>query len=95
MQPNWLVQQDVSHVGSRIEYSHSQKGGGKKKNDVSTQKLEGILEEFVDTVSELGFECNWTDWSNKMFLTLELKKSGNKPNKKLTFSAKPCIYKRR
>jgi ribosomal RNA-processing protein 8 len=86
----------IAEVRSRIEYSHSQKGGGKKKkDDVPTQKSEGTLEEFVDVLGELGFECVRTDRSNKMFLTLELKKSGNKPNKKLTFSAKPCIYKRR
>jgi ribosomal RNA-processing protein 8 len=84
----------IAEVRSRIEYSHSQKGG-KKKDDIPTQKSEGTLEEFVDVLNELGFESVRTDRSNKMFLTLELKKSGNRPNHKLTFSAKPCIYKRR
>ena len=32
----------VAKVHSRIEYSHSQKGGGKMKDDVLTQKSEAI-----------------------------------------------------
>lgn len=86
----------IAEVRSRIEYSHSQKGGGKNNtNNAPRKRTEGTLEEFVDVLGELGFECVRTDRSNKMFLTLELKKNGDTPNKKLAFSAKPCIYKRR
>ena len=86
----------IAEVRSRIEYSYSQKGQPKPKNEPSkSTRSEGTLEEFVNVLNELGFDCVRTDRSNKMFLMLELKKSGKKPNKKLTFSAKPCIYKRR
>ena len=94
----------IAEVRSRIEYSHSRKGknGNKsRKNKESstasnaTEKTEGTLEEFTDVLGKLGFECIQTDRTNTMFLLLELKKNGKKPNKNLEFSAKPCIYKRR
>eukprot|EP00536_Pseudo-nitzschia_multiseries_P012086 jgi/Psemu1/320181/estExt_fgenesh1_pm.C_4420001 len=56
---------------------------------------EGTLEEFTDVLGKLGFECVRTDRTNTMFLLLELKKNGRKPDADLKFSAKPCIYKRR
>jgi SAM-dependent methyltransferase len=80
----------IAEVRSRIEYSHREKGDNGKKETKA-----GTLEEFTDVLEELGFECVRTDRKNKMFLLLELKKSGKNPNKKLEFSAKPCIYKRR
>mmetsp|Transcript_30350 Transcript_30350/g.71568 ORF Transcript_30350/g.71568 Transcript_30350/m.71568 type:complete len:142 (-) Transcript_30350:54-479(-) len=58
-------------------------------------KQEGTLEEFTDVLDKLGFECVRTDRTNTMFLLLELKKNGKKPDADLEFSAKPCIYKRR
>ncbi len=80
----------IAEVRSRIEYSHSRNG---MKN--GEEKTEGTLEEFTDVLTKLGFQCIQTDRSNTMFLMLDLKKNGKKPNKKLEFSAKPCIYKRR
>jgi len=50
---------------------------------------------FVDVLEKLGFECRKTNRSNKMFVLLELTKSGRKPVADLQFTAKPCIYKRR
>eukprot|EP00339_Tiarina_fusa_P023240 CAMPEP_0117069268 /NCGR_PEP_ID=MMETSP0472-20121206/48575_1 /TAXON_ID=693140 ORGANISM="Tiarina fusus, Strain LIS" /NCGR_SAMPLE_ID=MMETSP0472 /ASSEMBLY_ACC=CAM_ASM_000603 /LENGTH=369 /DNA_ID=CAMNT_0004791721 /DNA_START=145 /DNA_END=1254 /DNA_ORIENTATION=+ len=89
----------IAEVRSRIEYKHSQKSKQKKQasdNGASNkEKSAGTLDEFVEVLSQLGFECVKKDLSNKMFLVLELKKSGKAPNKKLEFSAKPCIYKRR
>jgi ribosomal RNA-processing protein 8 len=87
----------IAEVRSRIEYSHSQQGK-KNNNKESTSKKgksAGTLDEFVYVLEELGFECVKKDQSNKMFLVLELEKNGKKPNKRLAFSAKPCIYKRR
>jgi ubiquinone/menaquinone biosynthesis C-methylase UbiE len=85
----------IAEVRSRIEYSHAP--SQKKNNDPKApkEKTAGTLSEFIDVLEELGFECVKTDRSNKMFLLLELRKSGKRPNKKLEFSAKPCIYKRR
>jgi len=90
----------IAEVRSRIEYSHgrsNKKGDSKNNNgnDDNDSSLSGTLDEFVQILSQLGFECAKTDRSNKMFLFLELKKNGKAPNKKLEFSAKPCIYKRR
>mmetsp|Transcript_15011 Transcript_15011/g.37803 ORF Transcript_15011/g.37803 Transcript_15011/m.37803 type:complete len:356 (-) Transcript_15011:947-2014(-) len=83
----------IAEVRSRIEYSHNRKN--KNGNKESTEKTEGTLEEFTDVLTKLGFQCIQTDRSNTMFLMLDLKKNGKKPDKKLEFSAKPCIYKRR
>lgn len=83
----------IAEVRSRIEYSHSKKSS--KGNEKDTTKNAGTLSEFVDVLKELGFKCTKKDLSNKMFLVLELEKTGKRPDKKLTFSAKPCIYKRR
>jgi ribosomal RNA-processing protein 8 len=87
----------IAEVRSRIEYSHSQQGkkNTSKEATSKTAKSAGTLDEFVYVMEELGFECVKKDQSNKMFLVLELEKNGKKPNKRLAFSAKPCIYKRR
>lgn len=91
----------IAEVRSRIEYSHSRKGkkvnNNKSGDNESTEKekTEGTLEEFTDVLAKLGFESVQTDRTNTMFLLLDLKKNGKKPDKKLEFSAKPCIYKRR
>ncbi|CAJ1934527.1 unnamed protein product [Cylindrotheca closterium] len=91
----------IAEVRSRIEYSHGRSSNNKKGGDSNNNKddndssLTGTLDEFVQVLSQLGFESAKTDRSNKMFLFLELKKNGKAPNKKLEFSAKPCIYKRR
>ena len=93
----------IAEVRSRIEYSHSRKGKNSNKNSnkessstaSSKEKTEGTLEEFTDVLGKLGFESVKTDRTNTMFLLLDLKKNGKKPNKDLEFSAKPCIYKRR
>lgn len=51
--------------------------------------------EFVGVLSQLGFDCSKEDTSNKMFLLLELRKNSTNPDPKVSFTAKPCIYKRR
>jgi ribosomal RNA-processing protein 8 len=53
------------------------------------------FQEFVGVLSRLGFDCSKEDESNKMFLLLELRKNGSVPDPKVSFTAKPCIYKRR
>ena len=92
----------IAEVRSRIEYSHSRKGkktsnnkNGDNESSAAKEKTEGTLEEFTDVLGKLGFESVQTDRTNTMFLLLDLKKNGKKPDKKLEFSAKPCIYKRR
>jgi len=83
----------IAEVRSRIEYSHS--NSSSKGHETDTTKKAGTLTEFLDVLRALGFKCNRKDLSNKMFLVLELEKTGKAPDKKLAFSAKPCIYKRR
>lgn len=83
----------VAEVRSRIEYSHSRSSS--KGNEKDTSKKAGTLSEFLDVLDALGFKCGRKDLTNKMFLVLELEKTGKSPDSKLTFSAKPCIYKRR
>jgi ribosomal RNA-processing protein 8 len=53
------------------------------------------LKDFVQVLDKLGFKCLKMDRSNKMFVMLECKKNGKKPQADLSFTAKPCIYKRR
>lgn len=78
----------IAEVRSRIEYSHSRDGS-------STDETEGTLAAFVLVLKQLGFACIKTDRSNTMFLMLDLTKNGKIPDKKLQFTARPCIYKRR
>lgn len=94
----------IAEVRSRIEYSHGRKGkknsssnkeSSSSSNDAAKEKTEGTLEEFTGVLGKLGFKPVRTDRTNTMFLLLELIKNGKKPDKKLEFSAKPCIYKRR
>jgi ribosomal RNA-processing protein 8 len=83
----------IAEVRSRIEYSHAKSSS--KGHEHDTSKKGGTLTEFLDVLKSLGFKCTKTDVSNKMFLMLDLEKTGKAPDKKLAFSAKPCIYKRR
>ena len=83
----------IAEVRSRIEYSHSKTSS--KGHETDTSKKGGTLTEFLDVLKALGFQCTKKDLSNKMFLLLELEKTGKAPDPKLAFSAKPCIYKRR
>lgn len=53
------------------------------------------LEDFIAVLDKLGFTCIRQDRKNKMFVMLELKPHGKKPDKKLEYTAKACIYKRR
>ena len=85
----------IAEVRSRFEATadsedgHGGGGGGKKKTDDS------LVNEFIDTMDELGFECTQKDRSNRMFILMEFAKNGEKPSTEATFTAKPCIYKRR
>ena len=85
----------IAEVRSRFEATadgddgHGGGSGGKKKTDDS------LLNEFIDTMDELGFECTQKDRSNRMFILMEFAKNGEKPSTEATFTAKPCIYKRR
>ena len=95
----------IAEVRSRLEYSHApdahkypeqkEKDSKSKYKKDKKDKSAGTLDEFVQMLDELGFECTKTDRSNKMFVLLELKKNKKRPNKKLAFTARPCIYKRR
>ena len=53
------------------------------------------IDDFVEVLEKLGFDCLSQDKSNKMFVVLELRKNERQPNRKLQYTAKPCIYKRR
>lgn len=61
----------------------------KKQND------ETLLDDFLDFMKQLGFYNTVKDQNNQMFVLLEFKKTGDKPCKEATYTAKPCIYKRR
>jgi SAM-dependent methyltransferase len=69
----------VAEVRSRFEST-------KKKDD---------LEDFTNSLKKLGFDCVNLDRSNKMFVLMELKKNGKKPDSSVDVAVKPCIYKRR
>ena len=53
------------------------------------------LNDFIEILETLGFSANKIDKKNTMFVMIECKKNGKKPDLKLEWSAKPCIYKRR
>lgn len=58
-------------------------------------RFDSDLDDFLKTLSQLGFDLLHKDEKNKMFLQLELRKTSRKPQKDVSFTAKPCIYKRR
>mmetsp|Transcript_27892 Transcript_27892/g.40782 ORF Transcript_27892/g.40782 Transcript_27892/m.40782 type:complete len:363 (-) Transcript_27892:296-1384(-) len=55
----------------------------------------GGLDEFLQVMKTLGFDCTRMNRSNKMFLMMDFVKNGDEPSKQARFTAKPCIYKRR
>ena len=95
LKPDGVIK--IAEVRSRFEatgvgddgHCGGASGGGKKKTDDS------LLNEFIDTMDKLGFECTQKDRSNKMFILMEFAKTGEKPSAEATFTARPCIYKRR
>lgn len=65
------------------------------KNKNPNSGKDASLQSFLRVLANLGFKCVQKDLSNKMFFLLQLTKNGKTPQKKLTYTAKPCIYKRR
>lgn len=61
----------------------------------SKQSNDDLLNDFLKVMENLGFECMKTDRKNKMFFLMEFQKNGKKPDSKLEYTAKACIYKRR
>ncbi len=74
---------------------HSQRNA--PDSESSTPKPLILLDEFMSLMERCGFKCNNMDRSNKMFLFMDfVKVDGSKGlSEKETFTAKPCIYKRR
>ena len=90
----------IAEVRSRFEATvaegeHQQGSGGGGGRSSRKRTDDRLLNDFVDTMLELGFECTQKDRSNKMFILMEFCKTGEDPSKDATFTAKPCIYKRR
>jgi DUF1009 family protein len=85
-------------VVDESENTEQNRKKGLKKKRVSQSKKakdEKLLEEFLGVMEQLGFECMKKDQSNTMFVMMDFKKNGKTPSTVATFSAKPCIYKRR
>jgi len=86
----------IAEVRSRFESSTSTNTNtnnhGRHKQQ---QQHQDHLEEFIQQLAKLGFDCQSVDRSNKMFVLMELTKNGKKPDKNVTVNIKPCIYKRR
>jgi ribosomal RNA-processing protein 8 len=79
----------IAEVRSRFEEGGGGGGGGDDAEDSTS------LQHFIKTLDKLGFECSHVDRSNTMFVLMELKKNGKQPDQTLSYTAKPCIYKRR
>lgn len=56
---------------------------------------EGGLQEFLDLMTTMGFDNRQCDASNDLFVLMEFKKTDRKPDPNATYTAKPCVYKRR
>lgn len=86
----------IAEVRSRFESKspkiNKDRNAGVCDDDDNEQ---GQLQKFLESLKQLGFDCISTDRSNKMFFLLEMKKNDIVPDRDLTFTAKPCIYKRR
>mmetsp|Transcript_35103 Transcript_35103/g.76846 ORF Transcript_35103/g.76846 Transcript_35103/m.76846 type:complete len:403 (-) Transcript_35103:65-1273(-) len=93
----------IAEVRSRFEATAEQgddgsgkSGDGRGRGGSSRKRTDDrLLNDFIDTMVELGFQCTQKDRSTKMFILMEFAKTGEKPSDEATFTAKPCIYKRR
>lgn len=101
----------IAEVRSRFESANEYVEGGKEettkgkkqKQKQSKQNFnyskknsdDTMMNDFLDVMEDLGFHCVKKDRQNKMFFILEFEKTGVKPSKQASFTAKPCIYKRR
>ena len=107
LSPNGVLK--IAEVRSRFESTTVNDGdmfdGGKRTNSKKSKQTnynyskkqldDSLLNEFLDVMEELGFQCTKKDRQNQMFIMLEFKKTGVQPSKTATFTAKPCIYKKR
>jgi ribosomal RNA-processing protein 8 len=100
LKPNGILH--IAEVRSRFEVKQPNKKGSKHSSTATTARSVGTaddddgLQEFLGVLEKLGFQCLGTDRSNKMFLLMELKKDEKiMPPKNLSYTARPCIYKRR
>ena len=85
---------DESEGTGKKQVLTSKHGRKKKATSRPTGETSG-LQNFLVVLEQLGFRCIEKDVSNKMFFLLHLLKNGKKPKSSLTYTAKPCIYKRR
>jgi ribosomal RNA-processing protein 8 len=90
----------IAEVRSRFETAKETEGDNvsskSKGNKRETKNHDAsLLDEFLNVMGQLGFSCTKTDRKNKMFFVLQFEKNGSKPSRKASFTAKPCIYKRR
>lgn len=84
----------IAEVRSRFETKTSSSENNQNEGDEESS----TFQTFLNNMSELGFTMQHIDRSNKMFFIMDFvknKKSKKKPNKTLSFSLPPCIYKRR
>ncbi|KAL9190150.1 hypothetical protein ACHAXT_007361 [Thalassiosira profunda] len=82
----------------RAKQHHSPRSSGSGNGDEDgAPKPLMLLDEFHSLMKRCGFECTDMDQSNKMFLFMDFAKAKGGPGVSETesFTAKPCIYKRR
>lgn len=90
----------IAEVRSRFEGTRDipeDENTSTSKKKKKKEKKRSLLEEFIDIMTEkLGFELVHMDnRSNKLFFLMEFSKRNVRPDPKINFTAKACIYKRR
>ena len=82
--------------GDKRQHSRHKNYTGSATEEDSPKPLM-ILDDFKHLMERCGFHCTSTDQSNKMFLFMDFVKGKGSTglSDKESFSAKPCIYKRR
>jgi len=91
----------IAEVRSRFEGSSDGEKYGKQYGKEGKKKIKAkqadtrVFDQFIEVMVKLGFRMLRTDKSNTMFMFIDFVKNERKPSKEVTFSAKPCIYKRR
>lgn len=86
---------DDDNLEEREKKSKMMKKSNLQNNNSKKVTDDTVLNEFLSVMEELGFRCVKKERQNKMFVQLEFEKTGAAPSKKASFTAKPCIYKRR
>ena len=86
----------IAEVRSRFESSSNDNDDDDEEENDNNHSNSNGFKEFLNCMKLLGVTCKFVDRWNKMFFVMDFRKNVHvKPSLDVTYTAKPCIYKRR